>query len=351
MKSRGIIDLYLPSKVAYHVKIILASFLVGILFPLFREGKIWGSGSIYLVLYMIFQLELFLWMGAKFFSYPSPATVKESVKKAVRRLILFFAVAFILSALTFLAYMFFIYIINGFDLNQLIPNILRMEVKGFIIGAVSGYIFGSMIFFYYQWIDALKREKKLIEEQLIFKYETLKSQVNPHFLFNSLNTLSSLVYKNPELSDKFIGKLSSIYRYILENADADRVELTRELEFVKKYFDLQQVRDNGKIDLKINVENAAGFEILPISLQLLMENAFKHNAATRGRPLKMEILLNEKDLVIEFRNNYQPKIQMEGSSGIGLKNLAERIKLTFHRDLEIHQSDATFLVRVPVKLK
>lgn len=350
MKSKGIFDLYLPSKVAYHVKILLASVMIGIFLPFYREGKLWGSGSIYLILFMIFQLELFLWLGAKFFAYQSPATVKESVKKAITRLIVFFTVAFLLSVLSFLAYMFIIYLINGFDLDQLIPNILRTEeIKGFLIGAGSGYILGSVVFFYYQWTDALKREQKLREEQLIFQYETLKSQVNPHFLFNSLNTLSSLVYRDPELSDKFIGKLSSIYRYILENVDVDQVILSRELEFVRKYFELQQVRDNGKIDLKINVNNQDRYNILPISLQLLMENAFKHNAATREKPLKMDISLNESDQVVEFRNNFQPKVQMEGSSGIGLKNLAERMKLILHRELEVIKSNETFLVKVPIK--
>ena len=350
MKTRGIIDLYLPGKVAYHLKILLASLLLGIFLPFFREGKFWSSGSIHLVFLMIVQLELFLWLGAKFFTYKSPTTAREFVKKAIIRLILFFALAFLISVLIFLTYMSLIYIIKDYDLRRIIPDILQMEIKGFLIGAGSGYVLGSLVFFYHQWMDALKREQKLREEQLIFQYETLKSQVNPHFLFNSLNTLSSLVYKDPNLSDEFIGKLSSIYRYILENVDVDLVSLSREIEFVRKYFDLQQVRDNGKINLKIDIDHSDGYQILPISLQLLMENAFKHNAATREEPLKMEIFLNEKEQVIEFRNNFKPKVQIEGSSGIGLKNLAERMKLTLHRELEVKKSNDLFLVKVPVKL-
>ncbi len=349
MKTRGIIDLYLPSRIAYHVKIVLASLLIGILFVFVLQGKLWTEGSIHLTILMIIQLELFLWLGTRFFRYKSPPSPKQFVKKALIRLILFFAVAFLLSTIIYLSYLFLIYLIKGLDLGQLIPNILQMEIKGFLIGAGSGYILGSLIFFYHQWTDALKREQRLREEQLIFQYETLKSQVNPHFLFNSLNTLSSLVYRNPELSDQFIGKLSSIYRYILENVDSEMVNLSSEIEFVRKYFELQQVRDNGKIDLKINASSPENYKILPISLQLLMENAFKHNAATREQPLRMEISLHETDRMIEFRNNYQPKQQMEGSSGIGLKNLAERMKLTIHRELEVQKSNMTFLVRVPIK--
>jgi len=357
MKTRGIIDLFLPRRLAYHVKIVLGSIIIGVFFVFFREGRfilfgegmLWDSGSIHLILLMIIQLELFLWLGTKFFSYKPPTSPKQFVKKALIRLVIFFAVAFLLSVIIFSTYMFFIYLITGFDLRQLIPNILQMDIKGFLIGAGSGYILGSLIFFYFQWTDALKREQRLREEQLIFQYETLKSQVNPHFLFNSLNTLSSLVYRDPVLSDEFIGKLSSIYRYILENVDTELVSLSSEIEFVRKYFELQQVRDNGKIDLQINIGNPESYKILPISLQLLMENAFKHNAATREQPLKMEISLIDNDQMIEFRNNYQPKLQMEGSSGIGLKNLGERMKLTVHRELEIQKSDEIFLVRVPIK--
>lgn len=349
MKTRGAIDLYLPSRLAYHLKIILASITIAVLFTQFRFGQLWREESIHLFTLLFIQLEIFIWLGTKFFNFKNPVLPKEFAKKVVIRLILFYILAFFLSVVIFLTYVFLIYLYNGFELKNMFSEVLQTESKGFLIGASLGWMFGAVIFFYFQWMDALKREQKLREEQLIFQYETLKSQVNPHFLFNSLNTLSSLVYRDPELSDQFISKLSSIYRYILENVDADQVSLSRELEFVRKYFELQQVRDDGKINLKIEVNNPDNFTILPISLQLLMENAFKHNAATRENPLKMEISLNKEDHVVEFMNNLQPKTKMEGSSGIGLKNLAERMKLTLKRQLEVMKSNETFIVRVPIK--
>ncbi len=349
MKTRGIVDLYLPKGIAYHIKIALASLIISLLFMQARFGQPWREDSQYLILLLFIQLEIFLWLGQKFFNFEVPSNPKEFAKKVIIRLIIFYIMAFFLSAIIYLSYVFFIYLFSGLEFKDLLSNVLQTESKGFLIAASIGWLFGAVIFFYFQWMDALKREQKLREEQLIFQYETLKSQVNPHFLFNSLNTLSSLVYRDPELSDEFISKLSSIYRYILENVDTDQVNLSREIEFVRKYFELQQVRDDGKIDLKIDVNNPDDFNILPISLQLLMENAFKHNAATREKPLKMEISLNRSDQVIEFRNNFQPKVQMEGSSGIGLKNLAERMKLTLHRELEVVKSTETFLVKVPIK--
>ena len=197
-----------------------------------------------------------------------------------------------------------------------------------------------------QWLDSLKREQKLREEKLIFQYETLKNQVNPHFLFNSLNTLSTLVYKDPKLSDEFIKKLSIIYRYILENSERDMVDLHSEIQFVRNYFYLQKIRDNGKIELKIEVEDQEDYQILPISLQLLVENALKHNAATREKPLT--IIIKKEDESIVITNNIQPKLNIEKSSKIGLKNLAERVKLMTGKEIEIEETRDQYKVIIPL---
>jgi LytS/YehU family sensor histidine kinase len=245
--------------------------------------------------------------------------------------------------------MFVVFMINGQDLSSFIPQLLETETKGFLIGAGSGYLFGALIFFYFQWVDALKREQKLKEEKLIFQYETLKNQVNPHFLFNSLNTLSSLVSKDVELSEQYIHKLSSIYRYILDNKDLDHVSLKQEIDFVQDYFYLQKVRDDGKIDMEIDVKDPENYLILPISLQMLVENAFKHNIATREDPLKIVIKLNEPSSTIFVSNTFRPKTLIEKSSKLGLSNLSERIKLMSGREIEIVKSDKKFTVHVPLK--
>ncbi len=351
MKTRSIKDIFLPPRIAYHVKIVLGSLLFVLFYGMIFAGSLWNEGSIHMLLLLIIQLEFYLWLGRKFFDIDYPHSIGQLVRKAIIRLIMFYLVAFILSAIFYVGYMTLIYIINGWDLGELIPNILGKEVKGFLIGASSGYVVGSIIFFYFQWIDALKREQKLREEKLIFQYETLKSQVNPHFLFNSLNTLSSLVYKDPAQSDEFIRRLSSIYRYILDNMDAELVDLERETQIVKDYFYLQQVRDNGKIDLEIKMAKPEDFQIMPISLQMLMENALKHNAATREQPLRISIILDQERSIIVCRNNLQPKQQIEMSSKKGLKNLNERVKLMLHKEIFIRSTGSEFIVEVPVKVK
>ena len=170
------------------------------------------------------------------------------------------------------------------------------------------------------------REQKLREEKQVFQYETLKNQVNPHFLFNSLNTLSSLVVTKPSLAETFINKLSYIYRYILENKDIEFVDLKTEIEFAEDYFYLHKIRDGEKIHLEITFNENRSYKILPISLQILIENALKHNSATNESPLRI-VIRQESDDSITVRNNIQRKMNIEHSSLIGLKNLAKRIKL------------------------
>jgi two-component system LytT family sensor kinase len=155
------------------------------------------------------------------------------------------------------------------------------------------------------------------------------------------------VAKDAGLSERFILKLSSIYRYILENRDVDFISLPREIDFVRDYFYLQKIRDNGKIELELPETGTDQYEILPISIQMLIENALKHNAATRDNPLKIKISLAEDLVVVE--NNIQPKMQMAESSKIGLKNLAERVSLVMHRKVFIEPTDRTFVVKIPVK--
>lgn len=349
MKTRGLVDLYLPRKLAYHIKIILASVLIVMVWKSLVREAFFDQGGVVMLVLLFIQFELFIWLGEKFFSNITYTTVKEYTKRALIRLILFFLVAFVLSCIIFISVISISLLLNGLDPMSALPDLVKTEYKGFLIGAGMGYLFGSMVFFYVQWVEALNNVQRLKEEKLIFRYETLKNQVNPHFLFNSLNTLSSLVSKDVNLSEIYIHKLSAIYRYILENKDLDHINLKNELDFVIDYFYLQKVRDDGKIDLKVNIKDPENYEILPISLQLLVENAFKHNAATREDPLMIEINLNEADKTISVSNNIKPKTQINESSKLGLNNLSERNKLITGREIEIHQSKEDFTVIIPLK--
>ena len=184
------------------------------------------------------------------------------------------------------------------------------------------------------------------EENLKYKYQNLKSQVNPHFLFNSLNTLSEIVYEDAKIADKYIQKLSGIYRYILENEEIDLVPLNKEIEFVKQYFDIQKVRDNNKILLEIDCQDADEFKVVPVSLQILVENALKHNSRSEKSALKIRI--ERMNDVIVVSNNIQRKNILENELKTGLLNLKERVRLILDKNLILEEDNNRFIVKLPI---
>lgn len=335
-------------KVIWHLKVVAGAIFISLVFSLVLQKQLFHSALPSMLLLTFVQLELFIWLGTLFFQSIKIEEPKYS-QKIVGRLLLFYLSVLGISFLMFLVIYTYHFIKNGTNFSLYITGITSIEMKSFFIAALVGFAFGAIFFFYSQWADALNRFQKLKEEKLIFQYETLKNQVNPHFLFNSINTLSSLVNNNPELSEKFIQKLSSVYRYVLENKDKEMVSLSTELEFVKDFFYLQKIRDQEKIELKIEAKENEDVLILPVSLQMLVENALKHNSATRKDPLEIIIHFEGVDKLV-VRNRLQKKSQLENSSKIGLKNLNERCRLILNREIEVQETPDEFVVKVPVKL-
>ena len=217
---------------------------------------------------------------------------------------------------------------------------------GAIISLSVGLFVCCIVFFYTAWRQAIDREQKLREENLKYRYKTLKTQVNPHFLFNSLNTLSELVYVDAKKADNYIQKLSGIYRYILDNEETDLIPLNKEIEFVRQYFDLQRERDENKIRLIVDCKDVDRFNTVPISLQILVENALKHNAISEECPLVIQIN-NDSEYVL-VSNNIQRKSILDGSPGTGLANLQERVKRIARKEVIINQKDNHFVVKLPI---
>lgn len=347
MKTRGLIDFYLPTKIAYHLKIVLASILIAIFFNTLWSDKTFNENFPFMLGILIVELEIFMFIAFRIFAPGAIKTGKTYKKQIIIKLIKFYLLVLLISAAFIIIPIAFNMLMHDQSFSEVINNFIKYELKAMLISWFIGIFIGSLVFFYAEWNSALKREQKLREEKLIFQYETLKSQVNPHFLFNSLNTLSSLVSQDAGLSEKFISGFSSIYRYILENSNVELINLSKEIAFIEDYFFLQKIRDNGKIDLHLDLKDADRYEILPISIQLLVENALKHNAATKENPLKIKIYLEDDYVVVE--NNLQPKMRLEPSSKIGLKNLKERVKLMMNKEISVASSDGLFIVKIPLK--
>jgi LytS/YehU family sensor histidine kinase len=295
------------------------------------------------------QLEVFIFIAGKIFKdLKTGMTSKEFTRIILLRFVLFYITCFFAALFIFLLFRYAGTRRTGNDFSQVFNNFRIYEFKSWFKSTIAGLSVGALIFLVIQWQDALKREQKLREENLVFQNETLKNQVNPHFLFNSLNTISSLVQTQPETAEKFINNLSSVYRYILENSQKDKVPLHSELDFIAGYFNLHKIRDEEKIMLNVDVLDEDKFEILPVSLQSLIENAIKHNLATRDNPLRISIYIEDQFIVV--RNNLQKKATQLESTKIGLKNLAERVRLITGRVLIIEETNSDFIVKIPLML-
>ena len=197
-------------------------------------------------------------------------------------------------------------------------------------------------------------KKEVVEQKLIAKsanaqFESLKNQLDPHFLFNSLNVLSSLIDENPNQAQKFTASMSKIYRYVLEQKDKELVTVEDEMEFAKTYCDLLKTRFEDSVDFifDVNKEDYRKY-VVPLSLQLLLENCIKHNFATSSKPLVIRIFSEHDVLCIE--NNLQVREQIKESSGIGLANIVQRYSLLTKKNVFIEKSEDYFKVKLPMLL-
>lgn len=338
----------LNQKLLWHLKLFVSAVILTFLFTAILYGPIKPVQMIMPFFLTFFQLEAFIWLGNWFFK-PLKIESPDFKRQVITRLLLFYLLALFLAAVLFLVVFAVQFMIHFDDFSLFFTTLVNLEIKGFLTGILIGFGIGALFFFYVQWKEAVDRAQKLREEKLIFQYETLQSQVNPHFLFNSLNTLVSLVQTEPELSEDFVRKLSSVYRYILDNREKELVPVSEELGFVNNYFYLQKIRDNEKIELKVEINIDKNALIVPVSLQLLVENALKHNISTRNQPLEITIHNEGIDKLV-VRNNLQKKSQLENSSKIGLKNLNERCRLILKRETEILETAEEFIVKIPIKL-
>jgi|WetSurMetagenome_2_1015567.scaffolds.fasta_scaffold09473_4 hypothetical protein len=224
-----------------------------------------------------------------------------------------------------------------------------VAAKAFITTVIS-----LIVFYFYNttlisnnWIKSIEKNEELKRENLLARYEALKNQVNPHFLFNSLNTLSGLVEQKPELATDFIKKLSDIYRYVLEQNDKELVSINDELKFVEDYIFLSQMRFGKGLGFNSRLTKNQNFRVAPLGIQMMVENAIKHNIISEDIPLSIEIE-SENGFVI-VRNNLQKKNTINPGKGpLGLENIIKRYSYLSNIPVEIIESESEFIVKLPI---
>ena len=208
-------------------------------------------------------------------------------------------------------------------------------------------------YFYYStyitnhWIKSIEKNEELKRENLLAKYEALKNQVNPHFLFNNLNTLSGMVEQKHEKTTDFIKKLSDIYRYVLEQNDKELVSIKDEIKFVDDYVFLTKMRFGEGLIFNSHLTKVQNLQVAPLGLQMLVENAIKHNIISDDMPLKIEMEIEDGFVIV--RNNLQKKKTINsGIEPLGLETLKKRYAYLSGVSVEVIESDGKFIVKLPI---
>ena len=309
----------------------------GLQMPMQKTIKVFG-------IYLLYAFVMSL-VNGYFFNYIRKVLPWETSSK--KQLIYGFIGSLVLSTLVLVFLKYFIEVI-----------IYNQDPSTFLKGSKTYFFFGISItiiiilmfyvFYFYKSVAQQKvNESQIVAKTETAKYESLKSQIDPHFLFNSLNVLTSLISENPERAEKFTTKLSKVYRYVLEQKNKDLIPLSEELEFAKTYMELLKMRFEDSIEFNIsdkitNVE----YKIVPLSLQLLLENAVKHNVINNEIPLAVNIYEENGFLVVS--NNLNKKTSLSKGTKLGLNNIKERYNLITKKLVSVNQTKDEFVVKLPL---
>lgn len=210
------------------------------------------------------------------------------------------------------------------------------------------HLVNAILFFFREYRQKWTEAEELRRNSQQAQLQLIRSQVNPHFLFNNLNVLSGMVIRDNPEANHFIEEFSKVYRYILSNQQKELVDLKAELDFVEPYLFLLSKRFEEGLDVQIRVaEEYRSWQVVPAALQMLIENAIKHNIVSRHKPLQIDIHTNGNNTLV-VRNNLQPRTVKEPSTRTGLQNIRKRYELISGKDVMIRQTERFFEVSIPL---
>jgi len=336
-------------------KSIIITFIIGCI--VYAIGKMMSGGfnynslNAFLVDFTCYQLYAFVLGYANTFFFNYMERLQWQKQDTIKRVIL----GILGSTIITLICLFFLRVgIEVYYFGMSLDKFLANE-------SWQGYSFGlwitlsivtvfHVIYFYNKYQKNKIKEQKVIAGTASAKFDALKNQLDPHFLFNSLNVLTSLIEENPENAQKFTTALSKVYRYVLEQKNKDVIPVDEELDFARTYMTLLKMRFEDSLIFEIpDLASNPQSKVVPLALQLLLENAVKHNTVTSSKPLHIKIYEKNDMLVVE--NNLQPKQIVKKSSGVGLENIKQRYKLLTHRTVSIHETTKHFTVAIPMLSK
>jgi len=315
----SVLSIFVDSAYAHPEAGLLKAFIVSFI----RTALIW-NGSMLIIQYAIGRFSMF----------------KETFK---------------LIAFQVIALVVFVLVVEFGEIYT-VENYLKIQLKGsekstlyigsLLITFMISAIYASTAFFI-QWKENLLRTQALEKANLEAQYETLRNQVNPHFLFNSLNTLLMLVNDNP-VASRYVESISEIMRYMVQSRDKDAVLLRDELKIARDYIFIQQSRFGDKLKVEFDVpESFYHYAIPPLALQMLLENTIKHNVVSKEDPLAVKVFIHEH-LFIVIENTIKAKLDKEPSTGIGLDNIRNRYLHLTGKNIQVKQANGKFSVMLPL---
>lgn len=289
-------------------------------------------------------LSLLFWKGNEFIIKALNkrySWIKETRKIVILHLLVTFAYNIIVIT------SFYLYIWFGKFHKQSLTGFLESTKGGFYM-CLSITIIVTLISYAYNffkyWKKSVLKEEELKRERIILQYEALKNQVNPHFLFNSLNVLTSLIELDKDASIKYVKQLSEVMRYVLDKNSTELVPIDVELKFIESFVYLLKIRFGNNLKVQVNI-GARNFFIVPVALQILIENAVKHNEVSADKPLYVDITENDDYLIVS--NNLQERNYLPDSNFIGLKSLTFQYEFLSGRQMEIVNNGSSFIVKIP----
>ena len=338
-----------------NTKNIIITFIIGcvvfVIGTLLSGSFNFGSSNEFLEDFLFYQLYAFVlgYSNMFFFDYMEKKdwkandTIKRIALGMIGSVVITLIGLFILRVVTSVFY-------YGVTFKDFIANEgIRNYQFGLWVTLTIVVIF-HVAYFYNRYQKNKIKEQKVIAGTASAKFDALKNQLDPHFLFNSLNVLTSLIEENPDSAQKFTTSLSKVYRYVLEQKNKDLVTVDEELDFARTYMSLLKMRFEDSIVFEIPEKaNDPESKVVPLSLQLLLENAVKHNMVTTSKPLHIKIYEHNGNLVVE--NNLQTKQIVKKSSGVGLENIKQRYQLLTTRTVNINQQADSFAVAIPMLTK
>lgn len=267
-----------------------------------------------------------------------------------KRIVLGFLASFLISIVViFLLRIFEDVVVEGVTVSTFLS---KEHLSNYLVAIILTFVVTlafHAFYFYKAYAESKVKEQKIIAGTASAQFESLKNQIDPHFLFNSLNVLSSLIEENPENAQRFTTSLSKIYRYVLEQKDKELVSVSEEVAFAKTYMNLLKMRFENSITYDVPVDFDSEAKVVPLSLQLLLENTIKHNIVSEQKPLHIKIYIENNYLIVE--NNFQKKEVLQDRRGVGLQNIVNRYALISERKMLIEQNEDYFKVKIPILTK